>query len=238
MLHLHEFSNAEDGIPRASAKTNWPDSGQHPKSNKEQSKMFGKKNVATIMLGLASMALPAFSQSEDYGKNEVSVQALGSFVKSTTNDSVRNSATNSGGVLVNYRRFFNDHNGVEVNYGYALNTQSFLSPSGESGVKTNSHEVSGAYVFRLPLKRLTPFVLAGAGALVFDPKDFVGANSQTRAAFIYGGGADFNLSHHLFMRAQYRGFVYNSPTYNLTSLDGTDRITHRAEPSIGFGYRF
>ena len=42
----------------------------------------------------------------------------------------------------------------------------------------------------------------------------------------------------VFVRAEYRGFVYNSPTYNLTSLDGTDRITQRAEPSIGFGDRF
>lgn len=93
-------------------------------------------------------------------------------------------------------------------------------------------------MFRLPLKRFTPFVSAGAGALVFDPKNFQGADSQTRAAFVYGGGADFNISSHVFVRAEYRGFVYNSPTYNLTSLDGTDRITHRAEPSIGFGYRF
>ena len=200
--------------------------------------MFGKKNVITITLGIATMALPAFSQSEDPGKNEVSVQALGSFVKSTTSDGVLASATNSGGVLVNYRRFFNIHNGIEVNYRYALNTQNFLSPSGESGIKTNSHEVSGAYVFHLPLKRFTPFVLAGAGALIFDPKDFQGANSQTRAAFVYGGGADFNISRHLLMRAEYRGVVYNSPTYSLPSLDGTDRITHSAEPSIGFGYRF
>jgi outer membrane immunogenic protein len=200
--------------------------------------MFGKKNVITTALGIAVIALPAFSQSEDPGKNEVSVQALGSFVKSTTSDGVGNSATNSGGVLVNYRRFFNVHNGVEVNYGYELNTQNFVSAGGESGVKTNSHEVSGAYVFRLPLKRFKPFVLAGVGALVFDPKDFQGASSQTRAAFVYGGGADFNLSRHVFVRAEYRGFVYNSPTYNLTNLDGTDRTTHRAEPSIGFGYRF
>jgi outer membrane immunogenic protein len=200
--------------------------------------MFGKNNVITIALGIAGLALPAFSQSEELGKNEVSVQALGSFVKSTTSDGVRNSATRSGGVLIDYRHFFNVHNGVEVNYGYALNTENFLSSSNESGVRTNSHEVSGAYVFRLPLKRFTPFVLAGAGALIFDPKDFQGASSQTRAAFLYGGGVDFNFSHHLFMRAEYRGFVYNSPTYSLAALDGTDRITHRAEPSIGFGYRF
>src|SRR5580704_2209679 len=188
--------------------------------------MFGKKNLVKITLGMAAMALPAFSQSEDPGKNEVSVQALGSFVKSTTSDGIRNSATNSGGVLVNYRRFFDLHNGVEVNYGYALNTQNFLSPSGESGVKTNSHEVSGAYVFRLPVRHFTPFVLAGAGALVFDPKDFQGANSQTRAAGVYGGGADFKISRHVFMRAEYRGFIYDSPTYSLTNVAGADRVTH------------
>ncbi len=125
-----------------------------------------------------------------------------------------------------------------MNYGYSLNTQNFLSPAGALGVKSYSHEASAAYVFRMPLKRFTPFVSAGAGALVFDPKDFAGVDSQTRAAFVYGGGADFKISQHVFVRAEYRGFVYNSPTYNLTSLDGTDRITHRAEPSIGFGYRF
>jgi opacity protein-like surface antigen len=166
------------------------------------------------------------------------VQAFGSFLKSTIDKGTTNSATNSGGVLGSYRFYFDTHSGVEVNYGYTLNTQSFLSSSGALDVKNYSHEVSAAYVFRLPLKRFTPFVTAGAGALVFDPKDFVGAESQTRAAFVYGGGADFNISSHVFVRAEYRGFVYNSPTYNLTSLDGSDRITHRAEPSIGFGYRF
>ena len=200
--------------------------------------MFGKKMVVTLIAGVASLALPAFSQSEELGKNEVSVQAFGSFLKSTTDNGVQNSATNSGGVLGSYRYFFGVHSGVAVNYGYALNTQNFLSSSSALGVKNYSHEVSAAYVFRLPLKRFTPFVTAGAGALVFDPKDFQGADSQTRPAFVYGGGADFNISHHVFMRAEYRGFVYNSPTYNLSGLDGTDRMTHRAEPSIGFGYRF
>jgi len=200
--------------------------------------MFGKKMVVTLIAGVASIALPAFAQSEEPGRNEVSVQAFGSFLKSTTDNGVQNSATNSGGVLGSYRYFFGVHHGVEANYGYSLNTQNYLSSSGALGVKNYSHEISAAYVLRLPLKRFTPFVTAGAGALVFDPKDFQGADSQTRAAFVYGGGADFKITHHVFLRAEYRGFVYNSPTYNLTSLDGTDRITHRAEPSIGFGYRF
>lgn len=200
--------------------------------------MFQKRLLTMLMAGAASIALPACAQSEEGGRQEVAVQAFGSFVTSTTQNGINNNATDSGGVLASYRFFFSEHHGVEANYGYALNTQSYTSPAGAVGVKTNSHEVSGAYVFRMPFRNVTPFALAGAGALVFDPKDFVGANSQTRAAFVYGGGADINLSHHIFMRAEYRGFVYNSPTYGLPALAGLDRVTHLAEPSIGFGYRF
>jgi opacity protein-like surface antigen len=191
-----------------------------------------------VVAGIASLALPAFSQSET-PRQEVSVQALGSFVTTTTQNGIDNKASNSGGVLGTYRFFFSEHHGVEADYGYALNTQSYASTAGSLGVKSYSHEVSGAYVFRYPLRRgITPFALAGAGALVFQPKDFAAASTQTRAAFVYGGGADFNLSHNFFLRAEYRGFIYNSPTYDLTAFDGLDRVTHRAEPSIGFGYRF
>ncbi len=168
----------------------------------------------------------------------MTVQALGSFVKSTTDNGIEQNATNSGGVLASYRFFFNNHHGVEVNYGYTRNTQSYGLAGGPLGLNTNSHEVSADYVFRLPQKRWTPFVLAGVGGLVFDPKDFVGASAQARAAFVYGGGADFSLSKHIFMRAEYRGLVYNSPTYDFPGLNGIDRTTHRAEPSVGFGYRF
>jgi outer membrane immunogenic protein len=182
---------------------------------------------------LCGGALMAFAQTE-YSKQDVSVQALGSFVKSTWDKGVEQSATNSGGVLASYRYFFNKHNGAEINYAFTTNTQSY----GPVGVDTHSHEVSAAYVFRVPLKRFTPFLLAGAGGLVFDPKDFAGASSQARAAFVYGGGADFNVGSHVFVRAEYRGLLYNSPTYGVPDFNGVDRVTHRAEPSIGLGYRF
>jgi len=197
-----------------------------------------RKSVLMFMASAASIALPAYAQPEEAGRQEVAIQAFGSFVTTTTQNGIDNTATNSGGVLASYRFFFSKHHGVEANYGYARNTQSFTSSAGALGVKTDSHEVSGAYVFRMPLGKLSPFALAGVGALVFDPHDFTGASTQTRAAFVYGGGADWNFSHHLFLRAEYRGFVYNSPTYDLPGLAGTDRISHRAEPSIGFGYRF
>src|SRR5579872_7556365 len=151
--------------------------------------MFQKRLAITLAAGIASLALPAFSQSET-SRQEVAVQAFGSFVNSTTQNGVENKATNSGGVLGTYRFFFSEHHGVEANYGYALNTENYASPAGLVGVKTNSQEVSGAYVFRMPFRKVTPFALAGAGALVFDPRDFAGAGTQTRAAFVYGAGAD------------------------------------------------
>jgi len=110
--------------------------------------------------------------------------------------------------------------------------------SGPLGVNSHSHELTAAYVFRYPLKKVTPFALAGVGSLVFDPKDAPGADTQARAAFVYGAGADVNLTQRLFLRAEYRGLVYNSPTFDLAPLNSLDRLSHRAEPSIGFGYRF
>ena len=181
------------------------------------------------------MSIPAFAQEgfTEY-RSEITTQAIGSFVKSTTYNGVTEKADNSTGVLGTYRFFFNAHNGVEFNYGYTQNTEKY----GSTGIETNSHEVSGAYVFRLPLGRLSPFALAGVSGMIFDPKNNSGASNQARAGFLYGGGADFNLSSRIFVRAEYRGFVYNSPTYDLASLNGMDRFTHRAEPSVGIGWRF
>ena len=200
--------------------------------------MFRNKFVVSCFIGASLAALPAFPQSETGKGSDVSVQAFGSFVKGTTDNGVENKATHSGGVLGSYRYFFNAHHGIEGNYGYSLNTQNYNWSSGALGVPTYSHEVAAAYVFRMPMRNFSPFVLAGAGGLIFNPKDFVGASTQTRGAFVYGGGADFNLTRHLYMRAEYRGLVYNSPAYDLPGLAGVDRVTHRAEPSVGFGYRF
>jgi len=163
---------------------------------------------------------------------------MGTFVKDATKSGVQQSTTNSGGFLAGYRFYFTNHLGAEVNYGYTLNTQNYRMASGTTGVQSYSHETTGALVYRVPFKRFSVFALAGAGAIVFNPKDLHGIDYQARAAFVYGGGADYNLTHRLFLRAEYRGLVYNSPTYNIAGLAGMDRITHRAEPSMGLGFRF
>jgi opacity protein-like surface antigen len=195
--------------------------------------MYGK--LTTLTCGLALLSISAFAQEEyPQYRSEVAGQALGSFVKSTTQNGITQNADHTAGALGSYRLFFDRHNGVEVSYGYTQNTEKY----GASGIETNSHQVTGAYVFRFPMKRLSPFALAGAGAMIFDPKNNTALDTQARASFLYGGGADLNLSSRLFVRAEYRGSVYNSPTYGATSLNGLDRFTHRAEPTVGIGWRF
>jgi len=208
-------------------------------SKKPSTKKSSRALVLSLMVGTIATSIPAFSQEETpVYKNEASVQAFGSFVDNTRSNGINQSATNSAGVLASYRFFFTQHQGVELNYGYTLNTQNYGLESGPVGVKTYSHEVSGDYVLRFPLRHWSPFLLAGAGGLVFDPNNFAGASMQARPAFVYGGGADFNLSKRVFVRAEYRGLFYNSPTYDFPGLSGLDRISHRAEPSVGFGFRF
>jgi outer membrane immunogenic protein len=190
----------------------------------------------TLFAASVIVALPAFSQ-EDF-KSEVTVQGMGSFTKETTQSGIKQDATKTGGILAGYRFYFTKHLGAEINYGYSLNTQKYYLSSGISGIKSYSHETTGALVYRVPFKKFDVFALAGAGAIVFNPKDMRGIDYQARAAFVYGGGADYNLTHRLFLRAEYRGLVYNSPTYSIAGLSGTDRTTHRAEPSMGLGFRF
>jgi opacity protein-like surface antigen len=200
--------------------------------------MSGRISLAGILTGSLLACLPAFAQSEEGGKSEVSAQFFGTFVHTTTQNGIGQSNSDSGGFLATYRFLFTAHQGVEANYGYSRSTVAYNFAIGSSNVNANQHEWTGAYVFRIPMQRMTPFVEAGVGGLSFVTRNAPGASDQTRAAFVYGAGADLTLTHHVFVRAQYRGFVYDSPTFNLAANLGADRVTHLAEPSIGLGVKF
>jgi outer membrane immunogenic protein len=192
-----------------------------------------------VILGTSLLlCAPAFSQTEEQGRSEVSAQFFGTFVRSTNQNGVQESNSDSGGFLATYRFFLSKHHGVEANYTYSRSTTAYTFTSGPSGVSANQHEWSGAYVFRLPMHNITPFVEAGVGGLTFAPVNRPDASTQSRAAFVYGGGLDMNVTHHLFIRAEYRGLVFNTPTFNLMANLGADRTTHMAEPSLGLGVRF
>jgi opacity protein-like surface antigen len=193
-----------------------------------------KRQVWTItLLGSALGVLPAFGQAEY--RQDVTAQITGNYSRQTTENGVRLDTTDSAGFLGTYRYFFGRNHGIEGNYGYTRNTQQGQIGNLAGAVQANTHEVSAAYVLRFPTKRVTPFALAGVGALIFDQTNS-SADLIAKPSFVYGGGVDLNVTSRFFIRAQYRGQVFNSP--QLEPLHAPERITHLAQPSVGFGVRF
>jgi opacity protein-like surface antigen len=198
-----------------------------------------KRATMAVAASVLLMSMNAFAQEM---RSEISVQGTGFFTKDSDGNGVRNQATETGGFLVGYRYDINRWIAAEGAYGYSRNTQIYsgLTPA---RVQANVQQITGAAVLKLPgFHRVLPFVLGGGGALVFDPTNnaggaLLGAPLQTRGAFLYGGGADYVFTKHLSLRAEYRGFVYKVPDFNVVSLN-PDAWTHVAQPSAGFVFRF
>ena len=195
-----------------------------------------------VMIGaVAILTVGAVAQES---RSEISLQGTGFFTKDSNGQGNLQRGTETGGFTVGYRYNINRWLSAEGNYGYDRSTQQYFGGFGESRVQANAHTVTGDLTVKLPLpiKRVSPYVLAGGGGLIFDPTGnpggFVpGASTQGRGAFLYGAGADYVLSRHFSLRAEYRGFVYKSPDFGLASLR-TDSWTHTAQPSAGIVFRF
>ena len=192
-----------------------------------------------IVACIALLSLRAVAQEV---RSEVSVQGTGFFTKDASGNGIENKATETGGLLIGYRYNITRWLAGEANYGYDRNTQSYIG-STSARVQSNIHQITGSAVVKLPgFARIQPYALAGGGGLMFDPTNnaggtSAGATSQTRGAFLYGGGADYAFTRHLSLRAEYRGFVYKVPNFNVASLK-TDSWTHTAQPSAGIVFRF
>jgi opacity protein-like surface antigen len=200
--------------------------------------------VLAVFSALLLFTSAAFAQEESAWKHgEVSVQGTGFFTKDSQGNGISQHSTNTGGVLIGYRYHFDRWLAAEANYGYDRNTQQNLTSGGPFNVQANVHQATAALVVTLPGSyRVNPYVLAGAGALVFDPtgnagQSVPGALRQAKATFVYGGGVDFTLVKHVALRAEYRGFVYNRPDFQLATLN-SNVTAHTAEPSAGLVFRF
>ena len=176
-------------------------------------------------------------------RNEVTVQGSGFFNKQTTDGGTTNEPTNSGGVMAGYRFNLRKWLAAEGDYDYFRNGQKFLTSSGATFIPMNVHAATGTAIVKLPsfkmpaVKIVSPFAIAGGGAMFFDPRGGSVSTEQTRGAFVYGGGVDVPMSKHFLVRAQYRGFVYKTPDFEQTSLK-VDKYTHSAVPSAGLVFTF
>ena len=198
-----------------------------------------------LVAGLfATLLFTATSRAQELPRNEVSVQGTGFFTKDSDNNGVTQHTTDSGGFLVSYRNRFSRLFGADLSYGYTRSTQQNLTSVGAFNVQSNIHQATAALVAHAPGRVLgfRPFALAGAGALTFSPTNnfggiALGADTQAKAAFVYGGGGDYDINDHFALRLEYRGLVYKRPDFGF-GLFNSDAITHTAQPSAGFVIRF
>jgi opacity protein-like surface antigen len=173
----------------------------------------------------------------------VTIQGSGFFKKQTTVNGITDEPTNSGGVMAGYRFNLKKWLAVEGDYDYFRNHEKFSTSSGTTFIPLNVHAATGTAIVKFPsfkmpaVKIVSPFVLAGGGAMFFDPRGGSVNNEQTRGAFVYGGGFDVPMAKHIAVRAQYRGFVYKTPDFEMTSLK-VDKYTHSAVPSAGLVFTF
>jgi len=200
-----------------------------------------------IAAGLMSLGLLVTSaQAQEESRSDVTVSAFGIFQQGTTGNGISQSGNETTGVLATYRYFFTDHQGVEVDYGFANFNQQFYAPNATTpfslGVPADMNEATASYVYRHAIgHRLTPFVSAGTGALLFVPSSFTagGAAGSTFVTpdFVYSAGADLALSRRLSVRLGYRGHVFQAPDFGVATIR-TNSVTHIAEPFAGLSFHF
>jgi opacity protein-like surface antigen len=199
------------------------------------------RKLLVIIVAVVALAVGAVAQE---GRSEISAEGTGFYTRDSSGQGNSQRATDTGGFIVGYRYHFNRWLAAEGNYGFDRNTQEYFGGFGESRVQANVHAVTGDVVLSLPLRlrRISTYALAGGGGLIFDPRGNIGASvpgasTQGKGAFLYGAGADYALTRHFSLRAEYRGFGYKSPDFGLRALN-TDSWTHTAQPSAGIVFRF
>jgi opacity protein-like surface antigen len=200
------------------------------------------RRTAIILAGFVILlSLGALAQES---RSEISLQGTGFFTRDTSGQGISRTTTDTGGFLVGYRYHINRWIAAEGDYGFDRNTQRYFGSFGQSRVQANVHTVTGDLVVKLPLpvRRVSAYALAGGGGLIFDPTgnsggSAPGAGSQGRGTFLYGAGADYALTRHFSLRAEYRGFVYKDPDFGLRALN-TNSWTHTAQPSAGIVFHF
>ena|SRR5438270_110214 len=200
-----------------------------------------------ILAGFVSLGLSlCIAQAQEGDRNEATISATGSFQQSTNGNGIRQSATDAAGVLFSYRHFFTQHQGVELDYGFSRFDQQYSFLSGATplslGVPANANEATASYIYRRPIgHRLSPFVTAGTGALVFVPDSFAFGSTKGNTFgtpdFVYSAGADVSISRRVSLRLGYRGHVFEAPNFGIVGIN-TGSVTHMAQPFGGLSFHF
>jgi opacity protein-like surface antigen len=167
-------------------------------------------------------------------------------------------ASPSAGALATFHGAIKPYLGYNVNFSYTRFTQTDSEGSGyvpkqgtnpppagggsftAGSLDTHMYELTLAYAFYGPrFKRFRTFGQIGGGGLFFEPIDAKFASEETRPAMVFGVGAEYDVSRHFSVRAEYRGLFYKMPDFGIDNSFPKQRLFSVTNtPAISLVYRF
>ncbi|MEO6983028.1 MAG: outer membrane beta-barrel protein [Edaphobacter sp.] len=196
----------------------------------------------TILL-LGALMLSAAAGYAQESRQDVSISASGNFAPQINSNGAQKNTTMTLGLLASYRYMLTPRSALELNYGYAQNTQKYLVFGKiNGGIHTLQQEFSGAYVYNMNFRNFNPFAEVGVGAIVFHPFLDEGTNQfdakqNTNLGALFGAGLAYEISPSFDIRAEYRGFLVKTPDFGISAFK-TNRYQIVSTPSIGIAYHF
>jgi opacity protein-like surface antigen len=187
------------------------------------------------------VAIPALAQES---RQDISLSGSGIIPPFASGNTVQLHATVGYGGLVSYRYLLTPHGGLELNYQYNQNVQHFCCVFGSYNIHDRFQEISGAYVYSFNFKNLNPFIEGGAAGFIFSPiddakTDTYGISRNTNVGILYGAGIAYEISPSFDIRAEYRGLVMKTPTFNYPGNDFRTNVYYNIyDPVIGIAYHF
>jgi opacity protein-like surface antigen len=200
-----------------------------------------KKSLLLCLL-LPLLAAPVFAQES---RQDISISGTAIIPPFASGNAVQLHATTGfAGALVSYRYLLTPHGGLELNYQYNQNVQHFIYPGGAYNIHDRFEEISGAYVYSFNFRNWNPFIEGGAAGFLISPIDDAKTNTfnisrNTNVGAMYGAGIAYEISPSFDIRAEFRGLVMKTPTFNYPGNDLRTNVYYNIyDPVIGIAYHF
>jgi opacity protein-like surface antigen len=201
-----------------------------------------KKSLLMFLLLLPLTAVSALAQES---RQDISVSGSGIIPPFASGNAVQLHATVGYGGLFSYRYLLTPHGGLELNYQYNQNVQHFTAPDSINYlIHDRFQEFSGAYVYSLNFKNFNPFIEGGPAGFLFSPIDDAktktfGISRTTDVRAMYGAGIAWEISPSFDIRAEFRGLIMKTPTFNYPGNDLRTNVYYNIyNPVVGIAYHF
>lgn len=169
------------------------------------------------------------------------------FVSSTSGMGLKQTPSDGMGGLIEARHLVSPLVGYELAIGFNSGGQKYEPIAGACGLTCQNPpvDISGKqvsislnYVPSYKTGNLRAFGVGGLGIVLSVPDATpLGNNTSIRGAYVYGGGAEYDLTEHLGIRGQVRGIMYKAP--NVSAIyPANGQYTQIITPMGGIYFRF